>query len=166
MLRNSLLEIIFGVIGLFLISNANAAPTASQENCMLQQPPSNAGENVAHGVKLKVFPMAPNMPVGYSGCQIAWQKQQDGWTIFGRFYFENGQVVAIWSPEMECKYSNGLLTQESSDECPPDPPSAMLSMARECFNEPKDGGGPMEEKCSFDRKRLRTKPVTTQLNKL
>ncbi|MHA4871059.1 hypothetical protein ACXZ1M_25565 [Duganella sp. PWIR1] len=151
-LRNSLLEIIFGVIALFLISNANAQLTASQENCLVQQPPSDAGENVAHGLNLKVFPMAHKIPQEYSGCQIAWQQEQNGWTIFVRFHFENGQVVAISSLEMECKYSNGLLTQGSSDECPPDPPSAMLSMARECFNDAKDGGGSMAEKCSFGRK--------------
>jgi hypothetical protein len=150
-LRNAFRKIILGFIALLLISDANAHPEAARANCMLQQPPNDAGENYTHGLVLKVFPRAAQISHAYSGCQLAWQHGEDGWSLAFKLYFEQGEVVAIWSPEMECKYLNRSLNKESPDECPSEPPLAMLSVTRGCLNEAKTESGDMTGKCLPDR---------------
>ena len=94
------------------------------ENCAIPIPPDNSGEEINHGVTLKIYPRAKDIGGTYSGCQSLWAPDKNGWVVVAVSEYIDGYPVRLWSPHVKdperkaCRYSEGKLVSGNRDKCP------------------------------------------------
>lgn len=104
-------------------------------HCDVEAPPPQAGDDLAHGAVLKVYPRAREIGAGYRGCQTAWAESRTEWPVVGVTYFENGKPVAFWNPppgEMTCRYRGGRAEGDKRGQCPPAAGLKLKAMPAGC----------------------------------
>jgi len=73
---------------------------------------------------MKFYPRAKDLPISYTGCQIAWLQHQGGWLKFSTRYYSSGLLRAFYGPEMKgqrqivCVFQDGKLDANSTRGCP------------------------------------------------
>lgn len=84
---------------------AFAAETPPEANCALQEPPEDAGELIPSTGRTKlagrVFPRLSQIPVDYTGCQVAWIRIEGRATARSATLFRGGHVVSVTPTPME-----------------------------------------------------------------
>jgi hypothetical protein len=127
---------------LLLWSSATMADASSRPvgtNCSLAAPPDDAGEDLSHGMTVRIFPRARDIRRTYSGCQVMWaQSGADGWVILSVVEIEEGDPRRIWSPfssspeRFACLYKNGQVISGEEKSCASSTFLIQKSMARGC----------------------------------
>ena len=78
---------------------AFGAETPSQTNCALQEPPEEAGELIPVAGRTqsagRVFPRLSQIPVDYTGCQVAWIRVDGQTTVRSATLVRSGHVVSV-----------------------------------------------------------------------
>lgn len=113
---------------------AVASPFKAQ-NCQLSAPPGEAGEQIANGAVIKVFPRKAAITAAYGGCQTTWASNRGAWTILGVTHFEKGAPAAFWIPppgESLCKYRAGKAQGPDPGNCPDASALSVRSMPSGC----------------------------------
>lgn len=93
------------------------------KNCNLASPPASAGEEMNHGITLKIYPRARDIDHSYTGCQIMWIPQEDKWHILSVVEIRSGDPVRIWSPDkseparFSCIYRRGKVVKGDANIC-------------------------------------------------
>lgn len=124
-------------------------------NCDLAAPPAGAGEEIAHGMLLKVHPRARDIGTGYSGCQGMWMPQRDGWTVVTLTYIENGAPVRYWTPtasdpeHRNCRYAEGKLVAGRGETCRDPVGLIFKSLAPGCAERSQKAGRLLED-CVYE----------------
>ena len=124
-------------------------------NCDLAEPPASAGEEIAHGMLLKVHPRAREIGATYSGCQGMWMPRRDGWTVVTLTYIENGSPVRYWTPvasdpeHRNCRYAKGTLTSGPADTCRDLEGLIFKSLAPGCAERSRQAGRLLED-CVYE----------------
>lgn len=124
-------------------------------NCDLAAPPAAAGEEIAHGMLLKVHPRARDIGAGYSGCQGMWMPQRDGWAVVTLTYIEHGSAVRYWTPaagdpdHRACRYAQGKLVAGRGETCRDPVGLIFKSMAPGCAERSRQAGQRLEE-CVYE----------------
>jgi hypothetical protein len=92
-------------------------------NCSSNVPPVDAGEEINHGVTLKVFPRALNIGPSYTGCQVMVAPYPSGWEVLLIAEIVQGEAVRVWSADgtsvdvSACRYQQNELVSGPS-QCP------------------------------------------------
>ncbi len=132
------------------------------ENCNISTPPINAGEEMNHGVTLRIYPRAKDISESYSGCQSLWAPDKDGWVVVAVSEYINGYPVRLWSPhekdpdKKSCRYSKGKLVSGNKGKCPISESLVMRSLPSGCVENirnavAKDGiGAPRPSECKYE----------------
>lgn len=124
------------LLALALAGSALAAsPPFKGANCKVGTPPANAGEGIAQGLTVKIYPRRAQMDAKYTGCQASWVEQRGKWTVMGVSAFEHGEAVGFWVPPPEgvlCKYKEGAAVGAKPGTCPAHQSLAVPSMAPGC----------------------------------
>jgi hypothetical protein len=123
---------------LALPAPAVAAPRPSGTNCDLKSPPTEAGEEMNHGVTLRVFPRAKSINSSYSGCQVLFAPAAGSWHVVSIAEVAAGDPTRIWSEHagndesVACRYKNGTVVEGNADKCPHPEFLLIKSMAPGC----------------------------------
>lgn len=84
---------------LFVGFTTASVKTFANDNCNLNLPPIDSGEDGERGVLLNIYPRKSMMPKNYSGCQTVWMLQNDGvWEKIMIGEFKNGQILRVKLP--------------------------------------------------------------------
>lgn len=90
------------IIAFFAVVLVDAASAVDQRpignNCNLTAPPQSAGEEMNHGIVLRVFPRAKDIGPSYSGCQALFVPHGGGWKVVSLTEVAQGDPVRVWSP--------------------------------------------------------------------
>ena len=106
-----------------LNSGASAAPRPEGRNCRLSAPPSSAGEDLNHGVILRIYPRARDIDAAYTGCQLLWVPIKKKWALISATEVVAGDAVGIWTPSADspeltsCRYKNGRVVTGVAETC-------------------------------------------------
>lgn len=125
------------------IASASSPGGPEGTNCRLAKPPDVAGEEMNHGVTLKIFPRARDIGSDYSGCQVLWAPNGNKWQVITITEVVRGDPVRLWSPhatpaENACRYRNGAVVAGDPDKCQPHPGYLLKrSMAPGCVEKIK-----------------------------
>ena len=121
------MQIAFFAAILFAFSPlAHAAGTArpAGQNCALVTPPAGAGEEMNHGVLLRIYPRAKDIGADYSGCQVMFAPHAEGWQIVALTEVVGGDPIRIWSEHerdqtvLACRYKGGKVVAGNAEKCP------------------------------------------------
>jgi hypothetical protein len=141
---------------LLWVASPRAVATApTGENCDLAEPPAVAGEEFYHGVTLKVFPRARDISRTYTGCQILWAPDANGWNRVSLTYLENGDPIRLWFPadlgnaRASCTYRRGVVVEGSADRCAVPQSLLVKSLPPGCVERVKAARGPVEG-CQYE----------------
>ena len=127
--------------GLLVCATAMALPSWADSvpfkgaNCAVPAPPADAGESLAQGAVLKVFPRKDALGKGYKGCQTTWIESRGHWIPLGVAYFEAGEVAGFWAPPPDaitCKYQARAAMGKNAKSCPPANGVTVRSMPAGC----------------------------------
>ena len=124
------------IISSLLAGTASGSPFQAP-NCQLTAPPYNAGDDVIFGRIAKIHPRLKDFPQGYTGCQIVWVQEENGWRILNVTYFENGDAASFWMPlpeELLCQYRSGQPVSPADPKCPPHEYLGTKSTPPGCVN--------------------------------
>jgi hypothetical protein len=113
---------------------ASASPFKGA-HCQLATPPANAGEGLAQGLTVKVYPRRSQIDAKFTGCQTSWVEQRGHWMVMGVSAFERGEAVGFWTPPPDtvtCKYKDGQPVGAKPGTCPAHASLAVPSMAPGC----------------------------------
>jgi len=89
------------------------------KNCDLSSPPATAGEEMSHGVVLRIFPRAKDIDAEYTGCQAVLAPYEGMWVIVSLTEVVQGDPVRIWSEHerdpgiLACRFKNGKVLEET-----------------------------------------------------
>ena len=92
-------------------------------NCNLAVPPSTSGEEMNHGITLRIYPRARDIGDRYTGCQLMWVPHQNKWHVMSVVEVKAGDPVRIWSPDtsdsvrFSCIYSKGKVVKGDANNC-------------------------------------------------
>lgn len=114
-----------------------AHPPFKGANCRLAAPPADAGEAIAQGLTVKIYPRRARIDGKYTGCQTSWVEHRGKWTVMGVSSFEKGEAVAFWTPPPDtvtCKYKDGRSVGAKPGTCPAHQSLAVPSMAPGCVD--------------------------------
>ena len=117
----ALFFVLFFVQSTFALAAGSGHPTSL--NCNLAAPPASAGEEMNHGITLRIYPRARDIDAKYSGCQTMWMPNGKQWTVVSRVAIELGDPIRIWSPQetdptrMGCVYKNGKVVKGNAENC-------------------------------------------------
>jgi len=106
------------------------------ENCGLAAPPEAAGEEVDHGLTLRIYPRARDIGSKYGGCQVRWAADKDRWNVVAIVSIVSGEPVRLWSPQVSvvtCLYDKGKLIQGDARNCPDSQSLVLKSRAAGCL---------------------------------
>ena len=103
-------------------------------NCALKSPPDSAGEEMNHGITLKIFPRAKDIGPSYTGCQIMFAPYEKAWAIIAITEIEKGDPIRIWSEyePQKCRYRHGKVIVGNPETCPAPQFLIHKSMAAGC----------------------------------
>jgi hypothetical protein len=128
------------LVAVCVASSANAADNGrpTGKNCDLAAPPAEAGEELNHGMTIRVYPRRRDIGPGYAGCQLAWIPHKNQWLTMSAVAIENGDPVRIWAPDeaqppfLACRYKKGQVVAGDASSCPMARFLVMRSMAPGC----------------------------------
>jgi hypothetical protein len=150
------------VLLLFCHAMASAKDDAPQgKNCNLSTPPAAAGEEIEHGIVLRIYPRAKDIDSKYTGCQALFVPDNKKWIVVSLVEIINGDPVRVWSPDEEnarlaCRFKNGKVVQGDPDQCPMPKFLLMSSLPSGCVriiqeSVAKHGlGAPRPSRCEYD----------------
>jgi hypothetical protein len=112
-------------------------------NCDLTAPPASAGEDMNHGITLKIYPRAKDIDASYSGCQVMFAPDDGKWLIVALTQIVAGDPVRLWSDEndaewLNCRYKNGRVVTGNPEKCPVPTSLLLKSMAAGCVAKIQD----------------------------
>lgn len=93
------------------------------KNCELAAPPPSAGEEMNHGITMRIFPRARDIGSQYSGCQTTWYPNGDKWMLISVVVIERGDPVRIYAleaandPLFACRYRKGKVVTGNTETC-------------------------------------------------
>jgi hypothetical protein len=125
-------------------------------NCDLAVPPKNAGEELNHGIILKIYPRALHMPKGYTGCQVMWMAEGKKWHTISVVAIENGSAVRIWAPdgvggiEQGCRFKDGKVVKGDPRKCPMPEFVIAKSLAPGCVERISKAQGKSPPDCKYE----------------
>lgn len=120
-------------------------------NCKVAAPPEDAGESLAQGAVLKVWPRKAALTKAYKGCQTTWIESRGQWIPLGVAYVERGEVAGFWAPPPDaitCKYQARKAVGSGAKRCPPAGGLIVASMPAGCAKRILGRGG--NEGCKPD----------------
>jgi len=94
------------------------------KNCGLTSPPAAAGEEISHGIVLRVYPRAKDIDARYSGCQVLFAPHGQQWIGISLTEVISGDAVRVWSDDYmdiavrACRFKQGKLIQGDPGTCP------------------------------------------------
>ena len=108
----------------FVLTAAGAAgndrPTGT--NCDLEAPPASAGEEINHGLVLRIYPRAKDIDANYTGCQVLFHPDGGKWVVVTLTEVIAGDPVRIWSTEADemtaCRFKSGRVVAGDPHKCP------------------------------------------------
>src|SRR5688572_28062558 len=125
-------------------------------NCDLAVPPKNAGEETNHGIILRIYPRARDMPKNYTGCQTLWMPHGTKWQTISVVKIEGGSAVRIWSPDevnlpdRACRYLKGNIVRGDPNNCPSPDSLIMKSLPSGCVGRIAKAGGKFDPECRYE----------------
>jgi hypothetical protein len=128
-------------------------PIAAANNCGIQSPPSESGEDLTHETLLKIFPRKFRISGNYSGCQTVWIDDSGQWKVVMVGVFENGELVAMRVPSRpgdpieQCRKRAGILVRGDSNVCSAMDAFPYASVAPACLSSAKTRA---DANCSYD----------------
>lgn len=138
-----LLALLFAMILITssVVKNAAAQDRPSGLNCDLRKPPTSAGEEMNHGVTLRIHPRAKDISPAYSGCQVMFAPNGQGWAVTSLTEVVKGDPIRIWTDDpsnkeaLNCLYQRGKVVRGNPDKCPA--PAFLLakSLASGCVKQ-------------------------------
>lgn len=93
------------------------------KNCNLSAPPESAGEELNHGIILRIYPRAKDINEMYTGCQLMWLPDANRWHVLSVVEIKSGDPVRIWSPDksdpvrVSCTYRKGKVVKGDAKNC-------------------------------------------------
>jgi hypothetical protein len=116
---------LFAYLSLLSSIAAQAGEVAHPQgaNCALAAPPEAAGEELNHGLVLRIYPRARDIGSKYTGCQIMWAPDGSKWVKVSVVAIKNGDPVRLWPPDhsqselMACRYRNGRVVAGNPENC-------------------------------------------------
>ena len=120
-----------------VFSAENSRPKGN--NCDLVEPPAGAGDEMNHGVTLRIYPRAKEIGRKYSGCQTMWMPAGQKWSVISMVEIDAGDPVRVWSPEIpppagtECRYKKGRVVKGDQNHCPGANNLILKSLAPGCL---------------------------------
>jgi hypothetical protein len=107
-------------------------------NCDLAKPPESAGEEMSHGVTLRIYPRAKDIGPAYRGCQSLWAPAGDRWTLVSMVEIVKGDPVRVWSSDSSerditaCRFKGGRVVRGDPSNCPSPNHLILKSLAPGC----------------------------------
>jgi hypothetical protein len=143
----------------FTVGTACAAdegkPTGA--NCDLAAPPNSAGEELNHGIILRIYPRVVDMPKGYTGCQIMWLAEGTKWHTVSVVAIEDGSAVRIWFPagigdidKQACRFKHGRVVRGDPQKCPMPEFLIAKSLAPGCVERIMKAQGKTPPDCKYE----------------
>ena len=138
----------------------NERPTG--KNCDLAAPPASAGEELNHGVTMRIYPRARDIGPGYTGCQLVWLPNGNQWFTMSAVAIERGEPIRIWAPEeakpefLACRYEQGRVVAGDPSKCPMARFLLMRSMGPGCVETVRKAvaagglGAPRPPECEYE----------------
>lgn len=132
------------------------------KNCDLTSPPAAAGEEMNHGIVLRVYPRTKDIDAHYSGCQVLFAPHRQQWIAMSLTEVIAGDAVRVWSDDYTdlgvraCRFKQGKLIQGDPDTCPSPEFILVKSLAPGCVRIiqdviARDGpGAPWPPSCKYD----------------
>lgn len=94
-------------------------------NCDLISPPLSAGEEMNHGIVLRIFPRAKDIKSTYTGCQALFVQDGDKWAVASLVEIVAGDPIRVWSPDDDadlltrgCRFEHGKVIEGDPNNCP------------------------------------------------
>jgi hypothetical protein len=127
------------------------------ENCNLSAPPANAGEEMLHGITLKIYPRARDIiRSNYTGCQTTWIPENTKWLVLSVVDIQNGDAVRVWSPSaadpvrFSCTYKKGKVVSGDARNCAAAEYLIKKSLAPGCVASLTKTGGQFSPDCQYE----------------
>ena len=137
----------------------NDNPRPKGKNCDLASPPPSAGEEMNHGLTVRIYPRAKDIAAGYSGCQVLFAPNGGEWVIVSLTEIVNGDPFRVWvaedDPAMNCRFKRGKVVRGDPAKCPATQFLVLKSVAPGCVevirnNVAKQGpGAPWPKECEY-----------------
>jgi hypothetical protein len=146
-----------------LLAIAQGRPTG--ENCDLSSPPALAGEEMNHGVTLRIYPRKKDIGPQYNGCQSLWSPagpRSSDWVLISMVEIVEGDPRRIWSPHevgigTECRFKDGQVTRGNPSNCPMPRFLILGSMSPGCVEriraavaKPDGGASKLPDGCAYE----------------
>lgn len=128
-------------------------------NCNLASPPRNSGEEINHGITLKIFPRAKNIDSTYTGCQTMWMPEGPKWLVVSMTIIERGDAIRIWSPDKDapeivelfsCTYKYGKVVNGNAEKCADSRGLIKKSLTPECIVRIAKASGEFPADCKYE----------------
>jgi hypothetical protein len=131
-------------------------------NCELTSPPNSAGEEMNHGMVLRIFPRAKDIHSSYNGCQALLAPDAGKWVTVSLTEIVNGDPIRVWSAfekdlnVLACRFKEGKVIRGNPATCPASEFLLIKSVAPGCVriiqgNIAKHGlGTPWPQECRYD----------------
>ena len=122
----------------FAPTRAAASDRPTGKNCNLPAPPASAGEEINHGIILRIYPRAKDIDANYTGCQVVMAPHAGKWVVIALTEIIKGDPVRIWSEhekdpaQLACRFKNGKVVQGNPATCPTSESLLMKSLAPGC----------------------------------
>ena len=153
---------IAAIIAAFAVSSAfgeQSNPPPTGPNCDLSSPPAEAGEEMNHGLVLRIYPRAKDIDSRYTGCQVLFASDRNKWILVAMTEVRDGDPVRVWSPDtdssMDCRFKAGAVLRGDPKQCPRPESLLLRSMAPGCVETiraavAKGGlGAPRPKNCDY-----------------
>ena len=126
-------------LALAIVGVASAAQRPTGSNCNFAQPPSSAGEEMNHGIVMRIHPRAKDIGPSYTGCQVLFAPQEKGWIVVSVTEVLRGDPVRVWSPHAQnatliaCRFRKGKVVAGDPEKCPMPEFLLLKSVAPGCL---------------------------------
>lgn len=131
-------------------------------NCTLSVPPADAGEELNHGMVLRVYPRAKDIDSNYTGCQAMLAPDGQRWVVVSLTEVVKGDPVRVWSAHeqyasiLNCRFKGGKVVRGDPDQCPAPEFLLIKSIAPGCVHTVREAismhglGAPRPAECEYD----------------
>lgn len=121
------------------------------ENCQLEKPPAQSGEDNVGGQSIRIFPRKRGITPKYGGCMTVWAPTVRGAAVVGVTKFSDGKPVAFWSPydKAACTYDAAGKVTGAFRDCPEHSSLVPRSLPSGCAEKTLKARGPVAG-CAYD----------------
>ena len=115
--------VLIALFGYCAVVAAQETSRPTGKNCNLATPPEDAGEEMNHGITLRIYPRARDIDSSYSGCQVMWMPYQNNWEVVSVVAIASGDPIRIWSAHesdptrLGCVYKKGKVVKGDAKNC-------------------------------------------------